>query len=270
MPYLFLLLSLLSSLIIALLLKHSENRGRDTQVIIAANYIIAGTLGFILTHKSGASWPVYGLGIVLGLFFFIAFVIFSRAIKKCGIAGAVTMGRLSLAIPVLLSIFLAGEKPPMLDILCLGAIFFIILSWEGKIGKISPLLLLLFLLFGSIDAAMKFFKLEFPGMDDSFFLVIVFFSAMCWSWLYMLIKRKKISPRDFFTGLLLGAPNFFSSYFLLKALFHIPGYIVFPFINTGLIIFSAILGYLVFKEKLDAKKVFLITLGAVAVFFLTT
>jgi len=270
MSYIFLTLALLSSLTIALFLRVLEHKESSRIVVIASNYIVAGTLAYFLSNKTHVTGTTLIFGIVVGLFFFIAFMTFSRAIKTKGIASAVTIGRVSLAIPVAFSIFLWGEKPLPVDILGLLLIFFIILTWEGKIGKLSPILLALFFLFGFLDSALKFFKLQFPSVDDGFFLIIVFYSAMAWSWGYIFFSRKKIKLGDIFSGFFLGVPNFFSSYFLLKALFLIPAYIVFPFINTGMIILSALFGYLLFKETLNRKKVVLIFLGIIAVLLLTT
>ncbi len=270
MSYLFLTLALLSSLSIALLLRTFENQKGNRIVVIASNYILAGTLGYFLSSKHGADAAVFVFGAVLGLFFFIAFMIYSKAIKTKGVAGAVTMGRLSLAIPVAFSIFLWGETPLILDIISLLLIFGIILTWEGKIGKLSPILFTLFLLFGCIDASIKYFKMKYPAIDDSYFLIIVYYSAMVWSWLYVVFTKQRVKPMDVGRGLLLGLPNYGSTYFLLKSLAVVPAYIAFPFVNIGTIILSAILGYLFFKEKLSPKKIALIALGIIAVLILTT
>ncbi len=275
MQYLFLILALVSSLGIALMLKTLEQKNRNRTILIASNYITAGLLGLFLSPGSEAmgkqfSLSVFLFAIVVGLFFFVAFMVFSKAIKSRGISGAVTVGRLSLAIPVCFSIFLWGEKPLPLDILGLLAILVIILSWEEKVGKISPILLILFILLGSLDTALKYFKLEYPSVDDGFFLVFLFFSAMVWGWLYVIISRLKPRKQDVLWGLVLGIPNFFSSYFLLKALALIPAYIVFPFVYVGVIILSALAGRFVFNEELSVKRVFLILIGIVAVIILTT
>jgi drug/metabolite transporter (DMT)-like permease len=270
MSYLFLTLALLSSVSIALLLKVFEQKHGNRIVIVASNYIAAGTLGFLLSRETQVTAAALAFGSVVGLGFFIGFILLFLAVKKKGIASTITIGRLSLAIPVGFSIFLWGEKPILIDIIALSLIFFIILAWEGKAGKISPVLLTIFLVFGLLDSAMKFFKLEFPAMDDSSFLIIVFYSAMLWGWSYILVSRQKPGGRDIARGLFLGIPNYFSSYFLLKALGLIPAYVVFPFINIGIIILSALAGYLLFKEELGPKKVLLILLGILAVFFLST
>lgn len=275
MQYFTLIFALISSLCIAIMLKVLEQKNRNRTVLIASNYISAGVLGIFLTPGTaiaGEQFSVYVFlyAVVVGFFFFVAFMVFSKAIKSQGIAGAVTVGRLSLALPVCFSIFLWGEKPLLLDILSLLMILAIILSWEGKIGKISPILLALFLLLGSLDTALKYFKLEFPKFDDGFFLVILFFSAMVWGWSYVGYSRTKPKRQEVLWGLMLGIPNFFASYFLLKALALIPAYIVFPFVYVGVIILSAMAGVIIFKEKLSGKKLFLIFLGIVAVIVLTT
>lgn len=269
MSYLFLFLSLSSSLAIAIFLRYSEGKARDRTVVIASNYIVASTLGFLLTTNINASPGVYGLGVILGFFFFVGFMLFSKAIKFAGLAGAVTMGRISLAIPVVFSIFLWGEKPSIWDFVGLALIFFIIMTWEGKIGRFSPILLSLFIIFGLLDAALKFFKMNFPAVDEGFFLVILFFSAIIWSWGYILLAKRVVTVSDVLLGLLLGIPNFFSSYCLLRALIDIPGYVAFPFINIGIIILSAISGFVLFKERLTPKRIGLIILGIVAVSILT-
>jgi drug/metabolite transporter (DMT)-like permease len=270
MSYLFLTLALLSSVSIALLLNIFEQKQRNRTVIVASNYIAAGTLAYLLSRETQLTPAVLVFGAVVGLGFCIGFILLFLAVKKKGIASTITIGRLSLAIPVGLSIVLWGEKPILIDILALLLIFFIILSWEGKIGKISPVLLTVFFVFGLLDSAMKFFKLEFPALDDSSFLIIVFYSAMVWGWGYILASRQKTRGMDIVWGLILGIPNFFSSYFLLKALGLIPAYVVFPFINIGIIILSALAGYFLFKEELSPKKVVLILLGIIAVFALST
>jgi multidrug transporter EmrE-like cation transporter len=272
MSYLFLFLALFSSLSIAVLLRIFEHKGGDRTVIIASNYISAGGLALLLSGETPIDTGVYYFGAVLGLFFFVGFITFSKAIKTKGIAEAVTMGRMSLAIPVAFSIALWGEIPFLTHIIGLVLIFTIIMAWEGKIGKPSPILLTLFLIFGFMDAAVKFFKLAYPNVDDSFFLIIVFSSALVWSWLYLFlfISRKQVKSLDFGRGLLIGIPNYFSTFFLLKALQIIPAYIVFPLINIGTIILSALLGYITFKEQLSKKKIVFIVLGIIAVLLLTT
>ncbi|MCP4213743.1 MAG: hypothetical protein GY765_03755 [bacterium] len=269
MSFLYLNLAILSSLGVALLFGFFERSKCNRTVVIASNYIVAGTLGCLFAGHWEPLSAVHLFGVVLGFFFFLAFMVYGKAIKQEGIASAVTMGRLSLAVPVGLSILLWGESPRTVDILGLLIIFAVFLTWEGKIGKPSPLLASLFLLFGGIDASIKFFKMQFGGVDDGFFLILVYFSGMVWSWLYVIYSRRRVTMPDVGRGLLLGVPNYFSTFFLLAALQHLPAYVAFPYLNVALIILSALSGYLFFKEKLSGKRVLLILLGMAAVFLLT-
>jgi multidrug transporter EmrE-like cation transporter len=270
MPYLYLILALVSSTGIALLLKIFEQKEKNRIVIISSNYIVAVILSYLLSQKTLITDFALIFGVVMGFFFFLGFVFLFTAIKKKGIASAVTIGRLSLAIPVAFSLCLWGEKPQLTDIISLILIFFIIFTWEGKIGKVSPILLTVFFIFGFLDSAMKFFKLKFPIVDDGAFLIFIFGSALVWGWFYILVTRQNPKGMDIFWGIVLGVPNFFSSYFLLKALAEIPAYVVFPFINIGIIIITALTGRLLFEEELGRKKIILIILGVIAVFFLSS
>jgi len=271
MGQLFLLLALLSSLSIVVLLRAAEKGKVDRYVMIGSNYLVAGSLGFLFLQKTEApSVEVLVFGAVIGLLFFVSFSFFSFSLKKSGIASTVTFGRLSLAIPVTASILLWGESPSFSDVISLAIIFLIILLWEKRIRNLSPTLFILFLLFGAIDASLKYFKIRFPGTDHNIFLITLFYSALVWSWLYILFSRRRIRIPHILTGLALGVPNFFSSFFVLLALSGgVPAYVTFPFINIGVILSSAILGKVLFGENLSTKRIILIGLGITAIILLT-
>jgi drug/metabolite transporter (DMT)-like permease len=112
MGNLFLALALLSSLSIVMLLRIYEKRGYDRYVVIASNYLTAGTAGFLfLTDKKMPGADVLIFSTLIGLLFFISFSLFSYSLKRSGMASTVTFGRLSLAVPLIASIVLWGETP---------------------------------------------------------------------------------------------------------------------------------------------------------------
>ncbi len=269
MGYLFLFFSLLSSLIIAIMLKFFERWGYDRVVVIASNYAVACLLGIVLSKPSMMENSIIPFAVMVGLLFFVTFVIYSVAIRKEGIAPAVTFGRISLAIPVLLSILFWGERPGILNFLGLVIIFTVVLSWEGRVSKLSATLLALFLLSGTIDASMKYFKVHFSSVNEGKFLLFIFLFSFVWSWIYVFIVRKRLKFPHIFAGLIMGIPNFFSSFFLLKTLGRVPAYVSFPFITIGLITLSALAGYTIFSESLSRKKVLLILLGILGALALT-
>ena len=205
---------------------------------------------------------------MVGLFFFVTFIVYSIALHKDGIAPAVTFGRISLAIPVIVSILLWKERPTYLNLLGLLLIFIVVLTWEGKVKNISLNLLLLFFLSGSIDTGLKYFKVKFPHTNEGKFLTILFLSSFIWSWLYVLGSRRKLKFKHILAGFFIGIPNFFSSFLLLKALSTLPAYISFPFITVGLIAFSSFFGYVIFSEKLTYRKMILIFFGILGILIL--
>ncbi len=269
MPYIYLMLSLLSSVGIALMFKRSDRQGQDGLTIVAANYPVALILGFLFSRNLSLSPAVLLMAGVMGALFLISFVLYGRAIAREGVAASVTVGRMSLAIPVGLSILIWGEMPQLHHWPALIMIMLIIFLWEGRGKKISWLLLSLFLLFGLIDTGMKFFKIHFDQVDDGAFLLALFASAGFWAWLSLLWRHKPLAWPDLRTGLALGLPNFFSTFFLLLALRELPGYLVFPFINVGSVLLAYLAGSLFFAERLGRRKMALLVLGALAVLMLT-
>jgi len=268
MGYIYLVLSFLSSLVIAIALRFFEGWHYDRVIVIASNYAVAGSLGVILSKPSPLPQGVIPFAVFVGFLFFTTFIVYSLSIKKDGIAPAVTFGRISMAIPVIVSIIFWGERPKVFNWAGLVIVLLVILTWEGKITGLSMSLLGLFLLSGTISTSMKFFKVKFPSVDEGYFLIFLFFSALVWSWSYVILTRRKPGLAPVIGGLIVGIPNFFSSYFLLKGLKTVPAYVSFPFISVNLIIFSAVAGYIIFHEKLCLRKTFLLFLGAAGVILL--
>ena len=72
-------------------------------------------------------------------------------------------------------------------------------------------------------------------------------------------------------GIALGVPNYFSMYFLIKALQNknLESATVFTLINIGVILLSTVFGILLFKEKLLKQNYFGIALAIIAVILVT-
>ena len=72
-------------------------------------------------------------------------------------------------------------------------------------------------------------------------------------------------------GLFLGIPNYYSMYFLIKALQskNLESATVFTLINIGIILLTTFFGILLFKEKLLKQNYFGIALAIIAVILVT-
>ena len=69
-------------------------------------------------------------------------------------------------------------------------------------------------------------------------------------------KRKNIQWAVLLTGILIGIPNYFSIWFLLEVLKQHPGNssAIIPIVNMGIVLFSSVMAWLIFKEILSVKN----------------
>ena len=75
---------------------------------------------------------------------------------------------------------------------------------------------------------------------------------------------KKIKWQEIIAGIMVGVPNYFSSYFLINALRDLPTSVVFPVYSAGSILMITIFSHYFFKERFDTKKVVAIALTIIA------
>ena len=277
----FLLLTVLCSTSVALILKYSDTNKGEPIVLLAGNYLVASLIGFtllILNDEKIFSIQTLLFGAGLGLLFLLSFFAFAKAISFAGTGLATTSSRLSLIIPILISILIFNELPNELHLI--GFVFTIItfilfyFSVRGNHKKGDGLLKYLFLIavlvgIGINDFSMKVFKSWKPEQEEPFFVFFIFSSAFVYSSIYIIIKKIKIVKQTAFWGLALGVPNVFSTVFLLGALSLLPAILVYPLINVGIIVFTTLLAFIIWKEKLNRWGVLALTSGLLAILFLS-
>jgi len=67
-------------------------------------------------------------------------------------------------------------------------------------------------------------------------------------------------------GLLLGVPNYFSMYFLVKTLNAFQqASLVFPINNIGIVLMSSLMAFVFFKEKFNKQKMIGLALASLAI-----
>ena len=275
-----LLLTILCSTSIALILKHSDTKQGNPIVLLAGNYLTASIIGLVLMLLNGTSYSIETLlfGLLLGLLFVASFFAFAKAVAIAGTALATISSRLSVVIPIVFSIIIYDEQPSILKLVGFfftGVTFiffyFSLLTQKNSSDKKRNYLLLLFVLIaiGINDFSMKVFKNIKPESEEAFFVFIIFLFAFIYSALFIFIKKIKIDKKTFLTGIGLGVPNVFSTIFLLAALTNLPAILVYPAINIGIIILTAIGAYTFWKEKLNKAGVAALTTGIIAIILLS-
>jgi drug/metabolite transporter (DMT)-like permease len=278
---LFLLLSILSSVIIANLLRFSEHRRVSRLVVIAANYItctvaaVAWGLGpGGLAMNAGAAL----LGIVTGVSFAMTFWLMIIAIGRVGISIPVSVTRLAVVLPIAVSLLVYHERPNAWQqgglVLALAALVLFGRSAGGGDGRtVVPrwqtalLVAGLFVGMGINGVNMKVFEEDFSADASLYaFLAFLFGTAMVLSWTLVLVRRReRVTRLAVGLGLLLGVPNLLSSVFFILALRYLPGMVVFPLNDVGIVIVSALTGVLFWREKLSPVTRLALAISLVAI-----
>jgi drug/metabolite transporter (DMT)-like permease len=277
----FLLLTILCSTSIALILKYSDTKRGEPIVLLAGNYLVATVISStILVFRDDKlfSQETFFFGLGLGLLFVLSFFAFAKAISFAGTGLATTSSRLSVIIPILFSITIFNEMPNNFHFigffltLITFVLFYFSVKENHKAGAGVIKYLFIFAVFigiGINDFAMKVFKSWRPAQEESFFVFFIFSSAFVYSSIYIIIKKIKIIKSTAYWGLGLGVPNVFSTVFLLGALSLLPAILVYPIMNVGIIVFTTLLAFVFWKEKLNRWGVLALASGILAILFLS-
>ena len=281
----FVLLSVICSVTVAVLLKLAKQNGVETKQVIVWNYPMAVALTYFVLQPDLKSlvWdamPVTlytSLAILLpGMFVFIALSIRYSGLVKTEIAQ-----RLSLFIPLLASFFFFHEKMEghkMLGIV-LGLLAILCsIGWQknqhnssmadGRYKALYPLLV--FIGMGIIDILFKQVALHvnIPYISSLFIIfVMAMFIAMVLLLYFLFVEKQRFSRQAVGYGLVLGVFNFCNILFYMKAHRALPDNpsVVFTGINIGVISLGALIGVLFFKERLSLLNYLGIALSIVSV-----
>ncbi len=204
---------------------------------------------------------------ILGILFIVVFNLMAMASQKVGVAVTSVATKMSFVIPVVFGLVLYNEELGTLKVigilLALAAVYFASLKASSIKFKKSSLILpsLVFLGSGIIDASLKYIQeIHIKEEDYPIFSATVFGSAACIGLLITIFKmadlRSKFNLNTLLGGIALGVVNYFSIYFLLKALQNeaLNSASVFTINNVAIVMFTTLLGILLFKEKISPKN----------------
>lgn len=213
---------------------------------------------------------------LIGLFFIANFFIFSKSTHRNGVGVSVSAMRLSLVVPVLVSVLLFNETVTILRgigmVLVMTALALLIASRKDvKPGMINShwLLFGVFLLTGLADASFKIFEQKgLPEGTEAQFLSVVFFSSFVFGMMAAGSGLKKISLDEIKMGIFIGLPNLLTTLFLIKALSHADGVFVYPAVNILIIIGGALIGKLYWDDKISLFEAAGMVMAVIAILLL--
>lgn len=242
---------------------------------IVFNYItcvITGSLvnGSFPVHASNIAMPWFKWSCIMGAMFVSIFNVVALTAQKNGVAVASVANKLSLIIPVILSVYLYNETvagwKAIGVVLALVAVVFTCYTkrtndeTQGKQTFMLYMLpLILFLSSGLLDALINHVQLTYVTKENNNdYLVSSFFSAACIGSFVLLVqlvrKKQQFQWKNLFAGVLIGVPNYFSIWCLVHFLKQSPWQTSasIPVNNMGIVLFSAVAAWILFKERLSA------------------
>lgn len=266
---LYLILATLTSALVSILMRLSDNYSKNGIGALAMNYLMCCVMAAFYTGPTRLFPAAEGFGLTLalgaigGFGFLGSFWLLQVNIRKNGMVLPTTFMKLGIIIPTVMSMLFFGEAPRPVQIIGLIASLVAIVFMQGKGGqaKSSLLLLALLLVTGLSNAMSKIFEQIGPEAYSDQFLFYIFLTALILCALLCIRRGQKLTLADALCGFALGIPNYLSSRFMLLSLSEIPAVIAYPTYSVASIVLVALVGVIFFKEKLNRRK--LIGLGII-------
>lgn len=272
---LYLVLSILFSVLLLVNFRVFPRFNISTFQAIAFNYPVCFLTGMLLMPEGQSfrldfsqNWTLYSLA--LGVGFIITFILSGLATQKIGMTITSMANNVSLVIPVLFSLLVFGSGGKTFDwINYLGLLLAVVSvaiatfksgsSTKANFWLQGGLALAVFLMYGVTNTAINYLNITYIADARKVVpvtLVMVLGAAI--SGIILLIVKflngsEKFEPKNVLVAFTLGVPNFLSFYFLILTLgyFGNSGAFVYPIYNMGVILVSAFVAILFFKEKVS-------------------
>jgi drug/metabolite transporter (DMT)-like permease len=264
-----LLLGILFFNLILIIFKLFEKYGVDNLQAIIVNYIVASSLGFLncgipspVQHILDSDW--IWMGLIIGFFFIVVFNLLATGAQKVGMAVSTVANKMSVIIPVIFAFAVLGNHITTLKVvgISLALVGVILTTTNGsKLNfdkKYLPLILIIFFGQGIADCIFNYAQHYYvEGEESKIFISTMFFGA-CTTGILLLIprliqKKTKFKFKNLLWGIALGVPNYLTVYYFFQALESgiMESSQVYPILNMGVIVLSALSGFLLFKERLS-------------------
>lgn len=280
--WIYLLLSALCSLAIVHLLKVVETRGLRTLNTLTVNYLVAALFSFgVIWWQGSFEHLVPDPGFLLftavtGAFFITNFLAYSKSVNVNGVGVSVAAMRLSLLLPIVVSLGLYGEVLTLPKILGLVLVFIALgllmpSKRSARFKNISAgwLLVAIFLLTGFTDSSLKVYQEDFSGFRELVFMGYVFLHASLIGLVLIVYRRGKlVTLEEIKQGTLIGIPNLYSSVFLIFALSEIDGSVAYPVVNVLNVTGGTLLGLWWWKDRISRWQWTGLVLSLIAILLL--
>jgi drug/metabolite transporter (DMT)-like permease len=289
----YIIATILISVLLLVIFKLFARYNVNSLVAIIINYVTATVTGifffdgaFEINKILSSDW-VY-LCVPLGGIFIAVFYLIGQTAQRISLSTASVANKMSVVIPVLFSVFFIGDSLSLLKsagiVLALLAVYLstrttsnTTVSESAPANNLFWLPVLVFIGSGIIDTtinAANSFYIRSPE-ESALFSISTFLSAFlvgCFILAYRIGTKRSafadvFNRKNIIAGVALGIPNYFSIYFIFKSLDAkiMTSAQLFPVLNLCNVAISAIIGWMIFKEKLSATNVAGIILALISI-----
>ncbi len=300
-PMLALFLSILASVSLFILFRIFPKFQIHTFHAITVNYVVCVITGvaFVdtstLTSFNPSNW--WFMALFLGSMFISTFYLMGTATQKVGVTVTTVSSKMSMVIPVLVNLFIfqSTKEFDIWNVMGLViALISIILSNMKEENEDSTqknntnlpaspktsnrfiLPISIFILGGIIDTSISYSNIHLIQKgEEGIFPILLFATAgtigLCIIIYQLITKQEKFELKSIYAGIILGIPNYFSIYFLFKALtaFDGNGAFVLPVINIGIIVVATTFAAIFMGDKLTKTNIVGVAMAILAIILLS-
>lgn len=283
----YILLSVLFNAVLFVILKLFSRFNINTLQALVVNYFTAFAMGLLFSKEEfeyaeivKKTW--FTGSFLLGFLFIGVFYVTALTSQRNGISVASVASKMSVIIPVCFGVLLYNESMGFTKIigvlLALIAVYFSSKKEEGSIADYKNILLPVLVFFGAgaIDTSLKIMQNNYlPSEEIAMFSSHTFLMAFSVGIVlvgFNILKNKmKITGKSILGGIVLGIPNYFSLYYLIKMLDSrvFESSTIFTIHNVAIVVVSTLVAILFFKEKITMRNGIGIALALVAIFLVT-
>lgn len=282
-----LIMSIVTTVLLYVILKYFEKWKVNNLQGLFFNYVTASVFSFNFNYSENVALlgdikGFYHASLAIGLLFIIVFFLTAKTAQEVGIGTTSVASKMSVVIPMLAGVMLYREPLSAQKIiglvLALVSVYLTSGGKEGAYGKKQSgfILVLPFILFigaGLVDTSIKYSQATFiNGQNQNLFVCTLFGSAALFGGLLigkqLVMKETTIQVQSILGGVLLGLVNFFSLFFLIRALAE-PGTDsgkLFTTVNIGIVLVSVVASFLFFKEIPQKKGLVGIAIAVIAIY----
>ena len=280
----YLILSVICSSSIFVILKLLAIRGIPSTPTILVSYGFGVLAGIINLEQPSSllevnlQTPWLAMGLIIGALYVVCLLLINGVTRLYGATTSVIASRLSLAIPVVFSLWIfeatVGQANWTTYSGLLLALVALVLSTYSRTPApnlhkgLGWLPIILFIVAGGLDVVSNYANLHYVRPQDAaIFSVAIFATATVSAMLVLVVRPRPVTWHTFAFGFALGLVNFFGTYFIILGLhaFDNNGSLFFPIWNMGVILLSSTLGALLFKEPINRYRRMGIGLALVAI-----